>query len=95
MAQELKLKNPNLQKIVQNLTRIKQLNLDGVSITAQGDEWCNALLQLHSLQEVSMSYCNLSRPVHSSMTRLKNLSVIRFDGNLLSSLVPENFAYLK
>ncbi|QHO07908.1 Receptor-like protein [Arachis hypogaea] len=46
---QLRLKNPNMQKIVQKLTRIRQLYLDGVTITAQGHEWCNALLQLPNL----------------------------------------------
>ncbi|KAL4381700.1 hypothetical protein S245_013278 [Arachis hypogaea] len=92
---QLRLKNPNMQKIVQKLTRIRQLYLDGVTITAQGHEWCNALLQLPNLQEVSMSCCNLSGSLDSSLTRLKNLSVIRLDGNDLFSSVPESFANFK
>ncbi|KAJ1416249.1 Leucine-rich repeat [Sesbania bispinosa] len=94
-GQELKLENPNLQKLVQNLTSIRQLFLDGVSITAQGQEWCNALLSLRDLQELSMSHCNLSGPLDSSLTRLENLSVIILDQNNLSSPVPETFANFK
>ncbi|XP_027336388.1 receptor-like protein 7 [Abrus precatorius] len=92
---ELKLENPNLRKLVQNLTSIRQLYLDGVSITAPGEEWCNALLSLHDLQELSMSQCNLSGPLDHSLARLKNLSVIVLDQNNLSSTVPETFADLK
>ncbi|KAI4353401.1 hypothetical protein L6164_002354 [Bauhinia variegata] len=91
-GKELKLENPNLQKLVQNLTRLRQLYLDGVSISAQGQEWCNALLKLKSLQELSMSNCNLSGPIDSSLASLKKLSVIRLDQNNLSSTVPEFFA---
>ncbi|KAG5010035.1 hypothetical protein JHK87_018550 [Glycine soja] len=71
---------------------IRQLYMDGVSVSAQGNEWCNALLQLHSLQELGMSNCNLSGPLDPLLTRLENLSVIRLDQNNLSSSVPETFA---
>lgn len=92
VGQELKLEDPNLQKLVQNLTSIRQLVLDGVIITAQGQEWCNALLPLRDLQELSMSSCNLSGPLDSSLARLENLSVIILDENTFSSPVPETFA---
>ncbi|KAJ1416269.1 Leucine-rich repeat [Sesbania bispinosa] len=91
----LKLENPNLRKLVQNLTCIRQLYLDGVSITGEGQEWCNALLPLCDLQELSLSDCGLSGPLDSSLTRLKNLSLIILDGNDFSSPVPETFANFK
>lgn len=91
-GQPVKLENLDLQKLVQNLTRIRQLYLDGVSVTAEGHEWCNALLQLPHLQELSMSNCNLSGPLDPSLAILENLSVIRLDQNNLSSIVPETFA---
>jgi len=92
---ELTLENPNLQKLVQNLSSIRQLYLDGVRISAAGHEWCSALMSLHNLQEVRMSDCNLSGPLDPSLARLENLSVIVLDGNNLSSAVPETFAHLK
>ncbi|KAL2626799.1 hypothetical protein GLYMA_07G153200v4 [Glycine max] len=91
-GQPLKLENIDLQMLVQNLTMIRQLYMNGVSVSAQGNEWCNALLQLHNLQELGMSNCNLSGPLDPSLTRLENLSVIRLDQNNLSSSVPETFA---
>ncbi|KAK7339918.1 hypothetical protein VNO77_20605 [Canavalia gladiata] len=91
-GQPLKLENLELQKFVQNFTMIRQLYMDGVSITAQGEEWSNALLPLLSLEELSMSNCNLSGLLHSLLAGLKNLSVIRLDQNNLSSTVPETFA---
>ncbi|KEH28923.1 verticillium wilt disease resistance protein [Medicago truncatula] len=94
-GQGLKLEKPNLQKFVQNLTSLRKLYLDGVSIKAQGQEWRNALLPLPNLQVLSMSYCDLSGPLDSSLTRLKNLSVIILDGNNFSSPVPQTFSNFK
>ncbi|XP_068487997.1 receptor-like protein 7 isoform X1 [Phaseolus vulgaris] len=88
----LKLEKIDLQMLVKNLTMIRQLYMDGVSVSAKGNEWINALLQLHSLQELSMSNCNLSGPLDPSLTRLQNLSIIRLDQNNFSSSVPKNFA---
>ncbi|KAL1330054.1 hypothetical protein HN51_047218 [Arachis hypogaea] len=94
-GQYLKLENPNLRMLIRNLSSIRQLYLDGVIMTSQAEEWCNALLFLPNLQELSMSYCNLSGPLNSSLTSLENLSVIRLDRNNFSSPVPETFATLK
>ncbi|KAL5133655.1 Receptor-like protein 6 [Glycine soja] len=94
-GKRLKLENPNLQKLVQNLTNIRQLYLDGVSISVAGHEWCSALSSMLDLQEIRMSKCNLSGPLDSSLARLENLSVIVLDMNYLSSPVPETFAHLK
>ncbi|RHN58907.1 putative leucine-rich repeat-containing, plant-type, leucine-rich repeat domain, L [Medicago truncatula] len=91
----LKFENTNLQKFVQNLTSLRKLYLDGVSLKAQGQEWSDALFPLRNLQVLSMSYCDLSGPLSSSLTRLKNLSVIILDGNYFSSLVPETFSNFK
>ncbi|KAF7845292.1 receptor-like protein 7 [Senna tora] len=88
---KLYIENPNLRMLVQNLTSIRQLYLDGVTISAQGTEWSNALLSMPSLQELSMSGCSLSGSIDSSLARLKHLSVIRLDQNQLSATVPETF----
>ncbi|RDX97406.1 Receptor-like protein 12, partial [Mucuna pruriens] len=93
--QRLKLENPNLRRLVQNLTSIRQLYLDGVSISVPGHEWCSALLSLHDLQELRMSQCSLSGPLDPSLARLENLSVIVLDENNLSSPVPQTFAHFK
>ncbi|XP_013454872.2 receptor-like protein 6 [Medicago truncatula] len=91
-GQGLKLENPNLQNLVRNFTSIRQLYLDGVIITAKGHEWSNALLPLRGLEELTMSNCNLTGPLDSSLSRLKNLSIIILDGNNFSSPVPETFS---
>ncbi|KAL1368690.1 hypothetical protein AAHE18_02G140300 [Arachis hypogaea] len=93
--EELKLEKPNLGMLVRNLSRIRKLYLDGVTVTSQGEEWCNSLMLLPNLQELSMRDCNLSGPFISSITSLKNLSVIILDMNNFSSPVPEAFATLK
>ncbi|KAF7845299.1 receptor-like protein 7 [Senna tora] len=90
----LKLENPNLQKLVQNLTGLRKLYLDGVSISAEGEEWCAALLSLPSLQELSLWDCHLSGGIHS-LARLEHLTKIILDANNLSSPVPETFSNLK
>ncbi|TYI44832.1 hypothetical protein ES332_A01G266400v1 [Gossypium tomentosum] len=43
------------------------------------------------LQVLSMSDCYLSGPIHSSLSRLRSLSVIRLDRNNLSGLIPQFF----
>ncbi|KAG4922164.1 hypothetical protein JHK86_050977 [Glycine max] len=91
-GQPLKLENIDLQMLVQNLTLLRQLYMDGVIVTTQGNKWSNALFKLVNLQELSMSNCNLSGPLDPSLTRLQNLSVIRLDQNNFSSPVPETFA---
>ena len=91
----LKLENPDLRKVVQNLTSIRQLYLDGVTISAGGHEWSSVLMSLHDLQEVRMSDCDLSGPLDPSLSRHESLSVILLEGNNLSSAVPETFADFK
>nr|POE65334.1 receptor like protein 30 [Quercus suber] len=52
----LKLENPNLATLVRNLSELQELYLDGVNISAQGKEWCQALSSsLPNLRVLSMS----------------------------------------
>ncbi|XVF55058.1 hypothetical protein PTKIN_Ptkin06aG0006200 [Pterospermum kingtungense] len=92
LGQPLKLEKPNLEMLVQNLTRLRFLHLDGVNISATGKEWCEALSSLTNLQVLSMSNCHLSGPIHSSFSKLQSLSVIRLDGNNLSVPLPKFIA---
>ncbi|KAG4216230.1 hypothetical protein ERO13_A01G228133v2 [Gossypium hirsutum] len=77
-----------LEMLVQNLTRLRFLYLDGVNISATGNKWCRALSPLTELQVLSMSHCCLSGPMDSFLSKLRSLSVIRLDQNNLSGLVP-------
>ncbi|GKV22034.1 hypothetical protein SLEP1_g31938 [Rubroshorea leprosula] len=91
----LKLENPNLVMLVRNLKEIKHLYLDGVNMSAQGKEWCQALSSsLPNLQVLSMSNCYLSGPLDASLSKLRSLSVIRLDANNFSSPFPDFLAEL-
>jgi len=88
----LKLQNPNISMFLQNLAKITELYLDGVKVSAEGKEWCHALSSLQNLQVLSMSSCNISGPIDSSLATLEKLSIIRLSLNNISSSVPEFFA---
>ncbi|XP_027174118.1 receptor-like protein 33 [Coffea eugenioides] len=89
----LKLENPNLNMLVQNLTRLIELRLDGVDIAAAGVDWCNAVSSaLLDLQVLSLSNCNISGPFDSSLAKLQSLSVVKLDGNKFSASLPGFFA---
>ncbi|KAK3444993.1 hypothetical protein EUGRSUZ_A00565, partial [Eucalyptus grandis] len=93
----LKLENPNLKMLVGNLTELRELYLDGVNVSATGNELCNALSSsLPKLQVLSMMNCYLSGPIEScsSLVNLGFLSVINLSGNNLSTTVPEFFGHL-
>jgi Leucine-rich repeat (LRR) protein len=84
---------PDLATLVQNLSELEELYLDGVIISAQGNEWCQALSSsLPNLRVLSMSDCNLSGPLHSSLQKLQSLSIIRLNYNNLFAPVPDFFA---
>ncbi|XP_062171108.1 receptor-like protein 6 [Alnus glutinosa] len=92
----LTLENPNLNMLVQNLSELMELYLDGIAISAQGKEWCRVLSSsLPNLRVLSLSYCNLLGPIDYSLRNLKSLSVIRLNGNNFSSPVPIFFADFK
>lgn len=91
----LKLENPNLKILVGNLIELRELYLDGVNVSATGNELCNALSSsLPKLQVLSMTNCNLSGPIEScsSLVKLHSLSVIKLGNNNLSTIVPEFFS---
>ncbi|KAF8042108.1 hypothetical protein BT93_A0649 [Corymbia citriodora subsp. variegata] len=92
----LKLENPNLKMLVGNLSELRELYLDGVNVSATGNELCNALSSsLPKLQVLSMTNCYLSGPLEScsSLLNLGLLSVIKLGGNNLSTTIPEFFAH--
>ncbi|PIN11292.1 Leucine-rich repeat protein [Handroanthus impetiginosus] len=88
----LKLENPNLKTLVQNLTGLRELYLDGVNIAAQRYDWCQALSSLPNLRNLSLKNCNLSGPLDCSLSQLQSLSVLRLDMNNLSTQDPGFFA---
>ncbi|KAJ6865335.1 hypothetical protein NC651_035803 [Populus alba x Populus x berolinensis] len=89
----LKLEKPNFATLIQNLTHLTELLLDGVNISAHGNDWCKALSSsLPNLKVLSMSNCYLSGPLDASLAKLQSLSIIRLSGNNLSAPVPEFLA---
>ncbi|KAK4268561.1 hypothetical protein QN277_025203 [Acacia crassicarpa] len=91
----LKLESPNLEKLVQTLNEVRELYVDGINIALNGNEWGHALSSfLPHLQVLSMSSCNLSGPIHSSLKKLQNISIIRLYQNNLADAVPSFFAKL-
>jgi Leucine-rich repeat (LRR) protein len=93
---DLELENPNLKVFIQNLSALMELHLDSVLISAQGSEWCQALsFSLPNLRVLSLSSCNLSGPIDSSLQNLQSLSIIRLNDNDFSTPVPEFFADFK
>ena len=92
----LKLENPDFASLVHNLTWLTELYLDGVNISSQGNEWCQAVSSsLPNLRVLSMIGCSLQGPPDSSLLKLHFLTIIRFDGNNFSAPVPEFFSYFR
>jgi uncharacterized protein YjbI with pentapeptide repeats len=95
-SHSLTLGNPNLNMLLQNLSELVELHLDDVIISAQGKKWCHTLSSLlPNLRVLSLSYCNLSGPLDSSLRNLKSLSIIRLNGNNFSSPIPIFFSDFK
>ncbi|XP_023925851.1 probable leucine-rich repeat receptor-like protein kinase At1g35710 [Quercus suber] len=89
----LKLEDPNLAMLVQNLSELKELYLDGVNISAPGNEWCQVLSSsVPNLRVLSMSSCSLSGPFEFSLLKLQSLSIIHLSNNPSNAPVPEFFA---
>ncbi|XP_028236571.1 receptor-like protein 54 isoform X2 [Glycine soja] len=86
----LKLEKPDIA-VFQNLTDITELYLDGVAISAKGQEWGHALSSSQKLRVLSMSSCNLSGPIDSSLAKLLPLTVLKLSHNNMSSAVPKSF----
>ncbi|XP_071715507.1 receptor-like protein 7 [Rutidosis leptorrhynchoides] len=89
----LKLENPNLATLVQNLSKLTRLYLDNVNISSQRLDWGQGLSSsLPGLEVLSLSNCQLSGPLDESLANLQSLSVIHLALNNLSTPVPDFFA---
>ncbi|KZV40404.1 receptor-like protein 12-like [Dorcoceras hygrometricum] len=87
----LTLENPNFMMLVQNLTSLMELNLDGVRISDPPSDWFPSISSsLPNLRNLSLRNCGLSGPL-DSLSQLPALSVLRLDRNNLSSTVPNSF----
>ncbi|CAM8974024.1 unnamed protein product [Rhodiola kirilowii] len=90
----LRLENPNLGGLVQNLTRLSELYLDGVDLSSSGTTWGKVLSSsLPKLTVLSIPDCKLLGSADDfSLARLRVLSLLRLDSNNLSALDPQVFA---
>ncbi|MCL7031827.1 hypothetical protein MKW94_004551 [Papaver nudicaule] len=76
----LTLKDPDLETLVRNLTGVTELVLDGVIISEHGSKWL-----------LSLSSCELTGPLDSSLSKLQSLRKLHLDHNNISAEVPEFF----
>ncbi|XP_020585868.1 receptor-like protein 12 [Phalaenopsis equestris] len=88
----LELRDPDLGTLLQGLGRLRVLYLDGVNISAKGEEWCGALaVSTPELQELSLEDCSLTGGIGSSLSKLRSLTMLDLEGNTLNSTVPDFF----
>ncbi|XP_039135843.1 receptor-like protein 7 [Dioscorea cayenensis subsp. rotundata] len=92
------LDTPDLGALIGGLSNLQKLYLDGVNLSSNSMDWCQVIAKsAPGLQALSLSGCSLSGPIHESLSKLQNLSVIHLDLNTLSCEVPEffgNFSHL-
>ncbi|KAH7677941.1 Leucine-rich repeat protein [Dioscorea alata] len=89
----LQLEKPDLGTLIKDLSNLKEPKLDGVNISSSRTEWCQAISDsAPGLQALSLQYCSLLGPIDSSLSKLRNLSILLLDGNNLLSQVPDFFA---
>ncbi|CAL4899322.1 unnamed protein product [Urochloa decumbens] len=90
----LLLQEPSFETLMANLTNLRELYLDGVDISSSGEDWSRTLgKSVPHLQVLSMAYCRLLGPIHSSMSRVRSLNVINLKINFrISGVIPEFFA---
>ncbi|XP_047943050.1 receptor-like protein 7 [Salvia hispanica] len=85
----LRFEHPNLEMLLQNLTELRELNLDGVYITCSHErqKWSNTeSSHLPNLTSLSMVDCSLDGPLPKSFWQLHSLSILQLDRNNLSAV---------
>ncbi|KAL1542456.1 receptor-like protein 9DC3 isoform X4 [Salvia divinorum] len=83
------LEHPNLEMLVQNLTELRELHLDGVDMSFFRERKSQGhiiLSHLPNLTSLSLSCCGLHAPLPKSFWQLHSLSVLRLDYNDLSAV---------
>ena len=90
----LKVENPNLKVIVQNLKDLTELYPDGVNMTAQANCWSRDVISLPNLRVLSLSNSHITGPIDFSLGRLRFLSHRRLDQNNHNDTVPQFLANL-
>ncbi|KAF7035249.1 hypothetical protein CFC21_046162 [Triticum aestivum] len=89
----LYLQDPSFQTVIANLSNLRELYLDRVGILSSKANWSVALADsVPLLQNISLSECELSSPIHHSFSRLRFLTMINLAYNEISGQVPGFFA---
>ncbi|KAL1542451.1 receptor-like protein 35 [Salvia divinorum] len=85
----LNLEHPNLEMLVQNLTELRELHLDGVNMTSFHERKIRGHIissHLPNLTTLSMVDCGIHGPLPKSFWQLHSLSILRLDWNNLSAV---------
>ena len=85
----LVLEKPNLEMLVQNLTGLRELYLDGVNITSSDErrKWSHIISShLPNLTSLGLSSCDLLGPLAKSFAQLHSLSFLELSFNDLSAV---------
>ncbi|XP_057803055.1 receptor-like protein 19 [Salvia miltiorrhiza] len=91
----LGLELPNLEMLVQSLTRLSELYLGRVNVTSSHErrKWSHIISSyLPNLTALSLADCGLSGPLAKPFWQLHSLSILRLDLNDLSTEVLDSFA---
>ncbi|XP_057797774.1 receptor-like protein 19 [Salvia miltiorrhiza] len=84
-----------LEMLIQNLTGLRELYLDGVNVTSSQErrKWSHIISSyLPNLTTLSCRECGLSGPLAKSFGQLHSLSILQLDFNHLGSELPDLFA---
>ncbi|KAI4967207.1 hypothetical protein ZWY2020_029492 [Hordeum vulgare] len=89
----LYLREPNFRTLIANMSNLRSLSLDTVQILSGGSTWSIALADsVPLLQDISLSWCGISGPIHYSFSQLRFLATINLEVNGISGQVPSFFA---
>lgn len=73
----LKLESPDLERLIQNMSSLRLLYLDEVDMSKHNSNWSDALSSaVPNLVVLSLLYCSISGPIHSSLSNLHSQKLI-------------------
>ncbi|KAL5972452.1 hypothetical protein ACLOJK_041707 [Asimina triloba] len=91
-AFSLRLKNPGIGALIQNLSSLRELHLDWVNIWSRGSEWGLAISSsLPCLHKLSLSACGLSGSLPSSLGNLSKLQHLDLSSNTFIGPIPHSY----
>jgi len=93
LEEPVTLQNPDIETLVENLTRLRVLHLDGIDLSmAESKLWAVLSTKLPNLRVLGLSNCNLAGVLHPSLLQLEKLTDLQLSGNNFSSRVPDFLA---